>query len=274
VLPKASDLALSPQKPDSKSDKQKERDEAQQDAFMREVDEALREAEMLGFFSRYGKPLIAVVVLGLAGFGGYLWWQDSQKHAAEKRGEDFVLALDDLDAKKFKDADGKLNPLASEKDAASAAAAKLLRADIALEEKRTKDAVRIYTEVASDTKAPQPYRDLATVRAVAADFDAMKPQEVIDRLKPLAVPGNPWFGVAGEMVGIAYLKQDKKDLAGPLFAKIAKDKDMPETLRARTRQLAGALGVDALDDVVDTESGQKDEEGGDGASENGAAPAE
>lgn len=267
-------MALSPQEPDPKSDKKKkEREEAQQDVFMREVDDALRQDEMQGFFRRYGAPLALVLVLGLGGFAGYLWWEDSKQQAAEKRGEDFVIALDRLDAEKLDEADGKLNPLANDKGVASATAAKLLRAGIALEQKRSEDAIKAYAEIAADTEAPQPYRDLATVREVAANFDAMKPQEVIDRLKPLAVPGKPWFGVAGELVGIAYLKQDKKDLAGPLFAKIAKDEQMPETLRERSRKMAEPLGVDVLDDVIGGEAEQKVEDDDDESGENDNASA-
>jgi len=267
-------LALSPQIPDPKSDKKKEREEAQKDGFVREVDEALRQDELSGFMKRYGWSLVLLLVLGLGGFAGYLWWEDSQKQVAEKRSEDFVVALDNLDAQKLGDADGKLNPLAIEEGVASAAAAKLLRAGIAVEQNRLKDAIKLYAEVAGDAEVPQPYRDLATVREVAANFDAMKPQEVIDRLKPLAVPGTPWFGVAGELVGTAYLKQDKKDLAGPLFAKIAKDKEMPESLRERARQLAGSLGVDALDDVIEDESEKKADDAEAEPDENGGATAE
>ena len=40
--------------------------------------------------------------------------------------------------------------------------------------------------------------------------------------------------------------------AGPLFAAISKDKNAPASLRSRTRQLAGVLGVDAIDDVDKT----------------------
>jgi hypothetical protein len=244
-------LALTPRDPDSGSDKKKKIEDARQDVFMREVDEALRQDELAGFFERYGKPLIAAVVLGLAAFGGYLWWQDDQLQKAQKRGEDFIIALDDIEANRLAEADAKLNALASEGSSGSAVSAKLLRAGIALEQERTKDAVRLYAEVAADSDAPQPYRDLATVREVAANFDNMKPELVIARLKPLAVPGKPWFGVAGELVGMAYLKQGKKDLAGPLFGKIAKDEELPETLRQRARQLASSLGVDAVDDVVE-----------------------
>lgn len=239
---------------------------------MREVDEALRQDEFASFFNRFGKPLIAVVVLGLGAFGGYLWWQDNQLQEAYKRGEDLTVALDEIEAgrldeggfdpTRLKQADAKLNPLANGEGGASAVAAKLLRAGIALEQKRTKDAARLFGEVAADKDAPQPYRDLATVREVAANYDAMKPEDVIKKLKPLAVPGKPWFGVAGEMVAMAYLAQDRKDLAGPLFGKIAKDEKLPQTLRERARQMASSLGIDNVDDVVEDEALKKGKKGG------------
>ena len=92
----------------------------------------------------------------------------------------------------------------------------------------------------------QPYRDVATVRMVALQFDKLPPQQVIDRLKPLAVPGGPWFGSAGEMVAGAYLKLNRPQEAGKLFAAIARDMKVPDSLRARAIQMAGSLGVDAV----------------------------
>ena len=72
---------------------------------------------------------------------------------------------------------------------------------------------------------------------------------MITRLKPLAVPGNPYFGSAGEMVAMAYLEQGKRQEAGTLFSSIAKDENVPDGLRSRSRQMAGLLGVDAIEDV-------------------------
>ena len=95
---------------------------------------------------------------------------------------------------------------------------------------------------------------------------------MIDRLKPLATPGNPWFGSAGELVAMAYLKQGKQDLAGPLFAAIAKDEDVPQTLRSRTRQMAGLLGYDAVVDVDETLAEMRDE--ADARRAGAAAPAQ
>ena len=222
---------------------------------MREVDDALREDEMMGVFRSYGVPLLFVVGLGLASFAGYLWWDNDQTAKAEERGEQMIVALDELGTGKIKEADAQL---ASIVDAAggpggSAIAAKLVRAGIALEEGRAKDAVLLYDEVASDENAPQAYRDLAAVRGVAADFDNLAPDAVVSRLKPLAAPGNPWFGVAGELLGVAYLKQEKPELAGPLFAQIARDETLPDSLRGKARQMAGVLGIDAVDDPAEDE---------------------
>jgi hypothetical protein len=243
-------LALRPNRPQSSDDQKAQRDAAQQDVFLREVDDALRQDEMFGVFSRYGRPIGLVVGLALAIFAGVLWWNNDQATKAGERGEQMTLALDDLDANKVDPANRQLLAMSQESAPGPKAAAQMLRGGIALQQGKRDEALKLFAQVSADTSAPQPYRDLAAIREVAANFDAMPPQQVIDRLKPLAVPGNPWFGSAGELVGMAYLKQNNTALAGPLFAAIARDQDTPESLRNRVRQLAGLLGVDAIDDTA------------------------
>ena len=92
--------------------------------------------------------------------------------------------------------------------------------------------------------------DLARVREVSVNFDTMKPADVIAQLKDLATPGNPFFGSAGELVAMAHLEAGNRAEAGKLFAAMSKDEALPETLRSRARQMAGLLGVDAIDDVA------------------------
>ena len=64
-------------------------------------------------------------------------------------------------------------------------------------------------------------------------------------MQPLTKPGSPWFGSAGELTAMAMIKQGKKLEAGRLFAAIAADRQVPESIRARAVQIAGTLGVDA-----------------------------
>ncbi|WP_260925172.1 tetratricopeptide repeat protein [Novosphingobium sp. 9] len=242
-------MALIPTTPNDKAAAAK----AQGQIFQREVDDAMRQDRMEDFFKRYGVAVAVLVVAILAAIGGFFFWKHEQTKARDANAEVFVQALDSLQAGNFDDVKKKLGPVVDKADGASGASAKLLLADVALKQNRLADAVKMYDAVAADTGVPQPLRDLATVRSVAANYDTLKPQAVVDRLKPLAQPGNPWFGAAGEMIGAAYVAQGKKDLAGPIFAEIAKDETQPDSLRNRARQLASVLGVDAVDPVVDAD---------------------
>ncbi|HWK41593.1 MAG TPA: tetratricopeptide repeat protein [Croceibacterium sp.] len=244
-------MALKPDSEDTRTRQRAQLEAAEQGALMREVDEAVRQDEVSTLIRDHGIKIGAGVLLLLAAFGGWLLWSDHKESGLEAKSEEFVTALDRLEAGQIKQADEQLAALAQNGDA-TGASARLTRAAIALRENRRDDAVKLLEEIAADSGAPQAYRDLATVRVVAVQFEQLQPQQVIDRLKPLATPGNAWFGSAGELVGMAYLAQGKEDLAGPLFASIAKDEQVPQTLRSRTRQLAGLLGYDAVGDVDKT----------------------
>ena len=241
---KQSPLALRPTAPTPD-----EKQALEQGVFLREVDDALREEEFLDTLKRHGKTIGAVVFLGLAGLAGWLIWQDRSKDQLGQHAEQFSVALDRIEAGQLDAGMKELEPLTKVGDG-SGAAARLMQAGIALEQGRAADAARGFAAVAADTSAPQPFRDLATLREVAVKFDQLPPQQVVDRLKPFAAPGNPWFGSAGEMTAMAWLRLGRKDLAGPMFAAVAKDEDAPESLRSRARQMAGLLGVDAIDDVA------------------------
>jgi len=220
----------------------------QSETFVREVDDALREQEFIDALRNYGKLLAYAILLFLVALAGFLWWQHAQKTAQGERGEQLTVAIDQVEAGHLDAARGELGKLAAKSDG-TGIAAQMMDAAILAQQGKTDPARKGFAAVAANDKAPQPYRDLATIREIALGFDALPADQVVSRLKPLAVPGNPWFGSAGELLGIAYMKQNRNDLAGPLFAAIARDKTVPDTLRRRTRQLAGLLGVDAVDDV-------------------------
>ena len=216
---------------------------------MREVDEAVRQGEAQDFLARWGKPLLGLLILGLAAFAGYLYWQDRQEAEMERNSEQLVAGLDQVQAGNLDSAYSSLEDLAASGEGGAATAAAMLRAGIAAEQDRSEEAAEMFAAVANNADNPPAIRDLAKVREIALRYDDMTSQQVIAELQGLAVPGEPFFGSAGEMVAHAYLDQGDEDEAGALFAQIAKAENVPESLRSRARQMAGVLGVDAIVDV-------------------------
>ena len=215
------------------------------EAFLREVDEDLRRDQAQAFAKRYASIIAGAVLLFLAGIGGWLYWQDRQSKIAGADSETLTAAMDDIVGKRITNVGPSLDKLTNSPSEGIATEAKLAQASVALAGGNRASAIAIYRSVADDSGLAQPFRDLANLRLVTLEFDSIKPEAVIARLEPLAKPGTPWFGSAGELTAMAMLKQGRKAEAGRLFAAIAADNDVPDTIRSRAVQIAGTLGVDA-----------------------------
>ena len=215
------------------------------DTFVREVEENLRRDQAQAFVRKYGALLIGAVVLFLAAIAGWLYWKDRQAKQSAEHSEQLQAIFTDIGSGKTGTVPQRLDSLAKEGGDIARASALFARASLAIDQDDRALAIAKYREVQEDGGLPQPYRDIALIRATALEFDSLKPEQVIERMEPLTKPGNPWFGSAGELTAMAYLRQNKTQEAGRLFAAIAADNQVPATIRGRAVQIAGTLGVDA-----------------------------
>lgn len=208
------------------------------EAFLREVDDAVRQDQLVDFWTRYGKAVIAVIVTGLIALAGWLWWQSTQNTVAGTQGEELSAVLDELGAGRTAGVDAKLKSLESARADGYRAAAKLTRAAMIAQQGNAKGAAAQFGAIAGDASLPQPYRDLALIRQTATEFDTLKPAQVVARLTPLAVQGGAFHGSAGEMIGVAQLRAGQPQRAIATFTAVANDEAVPQTIRRRLGQLA------------------------------------
>ncbi len=212
-------------------------------AFLREVDEELRREQIATVWSRYGAWIVLGIVALLVAVAGALWWRSHREAARGVEGEQLQAAYDSVAAGDTKDASAKLAPLASSGTPGYRALARMTQADILLQKQDLRGAARLFAQVAGDDGVGRPLRDLALLRQTSAEFDTLQPSVVVQRLKPLAVKGNAYFGGAGELVAISYLRMGKRDLAAQLYGQIGNDDTAPASLRQRAVQMAGVLGA-------------------------------
>lgn len=215
------------------------------DVFLREVDDELRRDELMSFWRRYGLWLVGGIMLALLALAGLLYWQHHRRSVAEQTGVTFDAALDALGAQQTSQAAPLLAEVAESNADGYRAMARFTQGDVLLQNNNYAAAAAKFGEIARDQSLPATFRDLALIRQTSAEFDKLPPQAVVDRLRGLAVAGNPYFGSAGELVAIAYMRLNRREEAGRLFAAIARDSGVPASLRQRAIQMAGVLGVDA-----------------------------
>lgn len=213
------------------------------EAFLREVDEGLRQDQMLHLWRRWGRIAAGVLVAGLIVFGGFVYFQSRGERIAGKQGEQFDEALGDVKAGQAAKADPVFEKLAASGAPGYRTMARFAEAQSLIARKDTKGAITQYTQIANDGDAPQSMRDLALIRQTLLEYDTMKPEAVVTRLSGLATPDSPWFGSAGELVAAAWLRQGKRDVAGKLFKQLAESDKVPGTIRQRAADMANMLGV-------------------------------
>ena len=105
------------------------------------------------------------MILLLAAIGGYLYWQNRQQEQAAAQGEELSQIITDIGDGNVATAPARLDAMAAKGNDAYRASALLTRAALAIQQRDLKLAAAKYKEVAADDGLPQPYRDLATVRA-------------------------------------------------------------------------------------------------------------
>jgi hypothetical protein len=215
------------------------------ETFVREVDENLRRDQIRDFFKDNGSYLVGLLILFLAASGGFIWFQQHRENTAQAHVEQIAQIYKDIGTGNTSKVPQQLDDLSQSSSKAVRATALFTRAAFALQQNNQKLAIATLKTIADDGSLPDSYRNAALIRQTALEFDQLQPQQVIARMQPLAKAGNPWFGSAGEMTALALVKQGKKKEAGELFAAIAKDKSVPQSLRDRSIQIAGSLGADA-----------------------------
>lgn len=220
-------------------------------ALLQEVDEAVRKDQLDSIAQRYGVLIVGALFAALLAFAGYLYWGHRQDIARGEKGEELIAALEKVKANQPAGALAGLKKLEGEGNPAYRAAALMQQANMKAEKGDLRGATTLMAQVASDTKLDQSLRDMALVRQTALEFDAMKPQAVIARLKPIVDAKDPqssWFASAAELTAAAYYQSGQFDQAGALYGRIAKLPGVSKTLQSRAVQMAGMLGVDAVVD--------------------------
>src|SRR5215211_7071050 len=144
------------------------------ESFVREVDENLRRDQARDFLKKNGPWIIGALLLFLAGVAGWLYWQDRQHKRAEAETERLNTVMSQVGAGQVAEAEQQLGALGQSDSEGVSASARLTRAAVALAKSDRKAAIDEYRSVMDDKGLAKPYRDLATVRLTALEFDRMK----------------------------------------------------------------------------------------------------
>lgn len=214
------------------------------EAFLREVDDEFRRDRMGQAWQRYGRLAIVGVAILLIAVAAGLYWRKWRADQADARATVYSQALAQMRSGQSAKAAPALAALSTAREPGYRALALLEQAGALAQTDPVKAAAQ-FGAIAANADVAKPFRDLATLKGTALAFDKLAPGAVIARLSLLAQPGTPWFGTAGELTALAYLREGKPDQARVLLNAITKDTSVPQSIRGRAAQLAAGIAPTA-----------------------------
>lgn len=205
---------------------------AENNEFIREVNEDYRRDQVAEIWRRYSVVIVALAVLVVAGVGGWRYWQSDQRAKAEAASESFDTANRLARDGKADEADKAFSAIESQGPAGYALLARFRSATEAAKRDPGSGAAE-YEALGADTRISDGLRDLARLRAALLRLDLPNPDPALASLQGLAAPSGAFRHTAREMLGLTALKRGDYDGAGRWFDQINADPQTPQNLRQR-----------------------------------------
>ena len=214
---------------------------ADDDTFIREVDEQMRQDRAQELWSKYGNFVIAgavAIVLATAGYRAWEYYTDKQLAGY---GDRFMSAIELSGQGQHDEAVSALEALAAD---GGGSYPKLARLRIAAERAASGDkaeALKAYDAVAGDGSALPVLREIARLQAGLLAVDLEGFSEVENRLSDLAAAGNPLRHSAREALAVAALKAGEDQKALEWLTRIVEDSEAAGGVQNRARLLLDHL---------------------------------
>lgn len=215
-----------------------------EDALIREVNEELREEQMMKLWKRYGGYAIGVAVLVVAIVAGYQGWKQYTANARLEESERFYAAaqlagMDNTDA-----ALSAFQSLAADASTGygvlssfQAAALKASTGDVA-------GATALYNQIAKENSADTAVSGLASVMSAALEINAggYDRTALEQRLQTISGDDQPYRYSARELLGLIALDAGDVANARTLFDQLSTDAAAPQSMAQRARDIVQSLG--------------------------------
>lgn len=206
---------------------------ADDETFIREVNEEIRKEQAKAIWDRYGPILIGaalLIVIATSAYVGYRYWDESRANVS---GDAYSQALRLANEGKEDDALAALAEIEKTGYGAYPVLARMRSATVKADKGDIATAVAELDAVAADAAIPQSLRDMARLRAALLLVDNGSYADVSSRVEALSADGNALRHSAREALGLSAWKEGKAADALKLFEQIVADQEAPQNLRQR-----------------------------------------
>lgn len=224
-----------------KKNKQPESSNDFEDAFIREIDEDLKNEKLKKIWDKYGLFIILSVIILVSAAVSI----ETFKSWNEKRNQEFsnayAYALNLQNQGRYAEALDILSNMEKSKRGVYSDIAQIQMANIKLEQGKTEEAIAILDNAAKNEDFNPQIREIATIKLASYKLDYAPTEELQKMLQPFVETQGTWTNVAKELLAMLAIREGDFTKSRELYQQISVAENTPEALKTRALDMLNVL---------------------------------
>lgn len=212
-----------------------------EDAFIREIDEELKNEQLKRLWDKYGLFVILFVVIAISAVVSF----ETFKAWKEKRNQEFsdtyAYALNLQNQGRYAEAMEVLDNLIKSNKSIYSEIAEIQKANVFLEQGKNQEALSILEKVVADEDFNPQMKDIATIKLASFKLDYASQDEIKAMLNPFIEQNSTWANIAKEMLAMLAIREKDYNTAIDLYQEISNAENISENMKARAQDMISVL---------------------------------
>ncbi len=219
----------------------KEIDADEQEAFIREVTEEVKNDNLKQMWEKYGIYIILLVVLAIVGAVSFESFKSWRQAKSETWSDTYAYALNLENQGKYDESLKVLERMEKTGGNIYSDIARLQTSNILFEQGKNEEAIKVLEEIAADKSINKKLRDVSAVKLASYKLDNAPREEIDALLQPLIRENGSWANIAKEMTAMAAIRDGNIEEAQVLYNEILNTPNLPDGLKMRVQDMLSVL---------------------------------
>ena len=219
----------------------KEIDADEQEAFIREVTEEVKNDNLKQMWEKYGIYIILLVVLAIVGAVSFESFKSWRQAKSETWSDTYAYALNLENQGKYDESLKVLEQMEKTGGNIYSDIARLQTSNILFEQGKNEEAIKVLEEIAADKSINKKLRDVSAVKLASYKLDNAPREEIDALLQPLIRENGSWVNIAKEMTAMAAIRDGNIEEAQVLYNEILNTPNLPDGLKMRVQDMLSVL---------------------------------
>ena len=212
-----------------------------EDAFIREIDEELKNEKIKKIWDKYGLFIIIFVVVAVTAAVSFETFQAWKDRRNQEMSDTFAYALNLQNQGRFAEAKEVLLSLQNSNRGIYSDLAEMQEASLLVEQNQLQDAVKIWENIVENKDFNPQVRDIAALKLASFKLNDAPAADIQTLLAPLTSEQNVWKNTANELLAMLAVREKDFTEAKKLYQKISESQNATDTQKARAQDMINVL---------------------------------